>query len=139
MIVTSNSCEKTMEIGETFAKKLVAGDIIALIGDLGAGKTHFVKGMAKSFGVDVHEVTSPTFALLNIYEGIKVELYHFDWYRLENYEEFEGIGALEYLYGSGISAIEWYDSKFHEIENIKEVKFTSIDEKTREISLPLDI
>ncbi|MGK7391154.1 MAG: tRNA (adenosine(37)-N6)-threonylcarbamoyltransferase complex ATPase subunit type 1 TsaE, partial [Candidatus Cyclobacteriaceae bacterium M2_1C_046] len=81
--LTSESVEQTKEIARNFACKLKPGDVVCLKGDLGAGKTHFVKGMAGAFGIDESEVQSPTFTLINEYEG-SLSLYHFDCYRMES-------------------------------------------------------
>lgn len=102
----SDSVERTIEIGFEFAKKLKGGDVVCLEGDLGAGKTHFVKGLASFFEVDSSNVSSPTFTLINEYKGT-VSIYHFDCYRLKNDQEALEIGVEEYLYGEGVSVIEW--------------------------------
>lgn len=108
----TRSREETRELARQFATTLQRGDIVALIGGLGAGKTEFTRGIADVFNVEA-EITSPTFSLLNIYEGhvrgAPVSLYHFDWYRLNDAEELYNIGFEEYLYGEGVSVIEWAD------------------------------
>ena len=103
----SNSQEQTEYIASEFTKTLKAGDVVALFGDLGAGKTAFVRGMANALGVTEH-VTSPTFVILNEYPGA-VPLYHFDMYRLEGADEeaLNDVGYYEYAGGDGICAIEW--------------------------------
>lgn len=106
MTTESNSVEETISLGKKFAKSLKAGSIVCLKGDLGAGKTHFVKGIASYFGVDEQRVTSPTFTLINEYSG-EIPVYHFDCYRLKSEHEALEIGIEEYLYGDGISIIEW--------------------------------
>ncbi len=106
MTYNSNSVEETLEIAKKFAEKLKPGDIVLLEGDLGAGKTHFTKGIAAYFGVKGQEVNSPTFTLINEYRG-GLPIYHFDCYRLKNEEEALEFGAEEYLYGDGISIVEW--------------------------------
>jgi tRNA threonylcarbamoyladenosine biosynthesis protein TsaE len=103
---TSQSPEQTIALGEEFAAELEAGAIVCLQGDLGAGKTHFVKGMGKALGIDPNEVSSPTFTLINEYSGT-IPLYHFDCYRMESPREALEIGAEEYFYGEGVSVIEW--------------------------------
>jgi len=104
--VLSSSIEETILFGKQFAEQLQPGDVVCLVGDLGAGKTHFVKGLASFFGVDPSEVNSPTFTLINEYQGSST-VYHFDCYRIKNDQEAMEIGAEEYLYGDGISVIEW--------------------------------
>ncbi len=102
----SNSPETTAKFGERLAKKLKPGDILCLTGDLGTGKTTFVKGLAKGLKVDQAKVSSPTFVVMNCYDG-KLPLYHFDLYRLEDIKEMGAIGYDEFLYGEGIAVIEW--------------------------------
>ena len=102
----SSSEEETLAFGERLARELSPGDVVALQGDLGTGKTHMVKGMARALGIDETRVQSPTFALINEYEGI-LPLYHFDCYRMESVQEALEIGAEEYFYGSGVCVIEW--------------------------------
>lgn len=102
----SNSEEETRICAQRLAGQLEAGDIIFLQGDLGAGKTTFVKGLAKGFKVSPKRVNSPTFVLMNYYKG-KLPLYHFDLYRLESPKAIETLEFDEYFYGKGISIIEW--------------------------------
>jgi tRNA threonylcarbamoyladenosine biosynthesis protein TsaE len=102
----SNSVEETIRIAREFAAVVHSGDVICLAGDLGAGKTHFVKGFVEAFGLSGNVVTSPTFTIINEYDGT-VPVYHFDCYRLEAAEEALEIGAEEYLYGTGVCIIEW--------------------------------
>lgn len=104
----SESVQETKEFAKEFAEYLKPGDVVCLKGDLGAGKTHFVKGMAVAFGIDESEVQSPTFTLINEYKG-SLPLYHFDCYRMESVREALEIGAEEYFYGDGVSVIEWPD------------------------------
>lgn len=102
----SNSIEETIAFGKEFGAKLKPGDVLCLEGDLGAGKTHFVKGVASFFGVKEEQVSSPTFTLINEYNGT-IPIYHFDCYRLKSEQEALEIGAEEYFYGDGISIVEW--------------------------------
>lgn len=111
-IFKSSSEEITMKYGERLAKFLRPGDIVCLQGDLGAGKTTFVKGIANGLKIDNTEVHSPTFTLMNIYQG-KVPLYHFDCYRLEENIQLGLAGYEEFLYGRGISVVEWPDRLYH--------------------------
>jgi tRNA threonylcarbamoyladenosine biosynthesis protein TsaE len=106
VLLTSNSEEETRVCAESFARQLKAGDIVLLQGDLGAGKTTFVKGLAKFFKVAPKKVNSPTFVIMNYYKG-KFPLYHFDLYRLENPKAIDTLDFDEYFYGEGISVIEW--------------------------------
>jgi tRNA threonylcarbamoyladenosine biosynthesis protein TsaE len=104
--IISNSPEQTFSLGRDFAKRLRAGDVLALDGDLGAGKTQFIKGLAAGLG-HTGEVTSPTFTLVHEYTGGHLPLFHFDFYRLENDDEALRIGLDDYLASTGILAIEW--------------------------------
>lgn len=104
--VESNSVEETIEAGYEFGKQLKAGDVVCLEGDLGAGKTHFVKGVASFFGIDPENVSSPTYTLIHEYSG-KLPVYHFDCYRLKSEQEALEIGAEEYFYGEGVCLVEW--------------------------------
>lgn len=103
---TSKSPDETIALGKKFAQDIKVGDVVCLKGELGAGKTHFVKGMAEAFGIDQDEVQSPTFTLINEYAS-SVPLYHFDCYRMESPREALEIGAEEYFYGEGVCVIEW--------------------------------
>lgn len=105
--IFSVSPEQTIKTGLQLGKKLVNGDVVCLQGELGTGKTAFVKGVAKAQGINDH-ITSPTFTIVNEYEGDKI-LYHFDVYRLNDEQELYDIGFEEYLYGEGIVIIEWAD------------------------------
>ena len=107
LVYTSSSPETTRNVASALCDKLIAGDVVLLQGDLGAGKTEFVKGLATGLGVD-EPVTSPTFALLNVYHG-RIPLYHFDLYRLNRLEEMDGIGFDEFIGGDGLAVIEWPD------------------------------
>jgi tRNA threonylcarbamoyladenosine biosynthesis protein TsaE len=106
----STSPESTREIARQFATTLNKGDIVTLTGTLGAGKTEFTRGILDVFH-SPSLVTSPTFTLLNIYHGSRkgeaYEMYHFDLYRLTSDSELAAIGFDEYVYGDGISIIEW--------------------------------
>ncbi|MEX0685766.1 MAG: tRNA (adenosine(37)-N6)-threonylcarbamoyltransferase complex ATPase subunit type 1 TsaE [Balneolales bacterium] len=103
----SHSPEQTLEFGRTIAKSLKPGNVVCLHGDIGSGKTHLVKGIASFFGIDEHEVQSPTFTIINEYEGGSIPVYHFDFYRINTPEEATRLGIDEYFYGEGICLIEW--------------------------------
>ena len=102
----SKSPEGTIAIAEQLAKQFKSGDIVFLRGELGAGKTVFMKGIAKALRVDPMNVSSPTFVLMNYYEGL-MPIYHFDLYSLEKPEELKSVQFDEYFYGDGISIVEW--------------------------------
>ena len=104
----SKSPEETIGFGEHLAKSLKEGDIVCFFGDLGSGKTTFIKGIAKGLKIGPTKVNSPTFVLMNIYHG-RLPLFHFDFYRLDGIEGISSIGYDEFLYGDGISVVEWAD------------------------------
>ena len=105
MTYKSNSPKETSNIAKAFAKKLKKGDVVCLSGDLGTGKTAFVQALASALGVTDY-VSSPTFTIVNCYEG-NLPVYHFDVYRIADPDEMYEIGYEEYVYGDGISVIEW--------------------------------
>lgn len=135
MNYTSNSVEDTLNIAFHFAKQLKAGDVVLLYGNLGAGKTHFTKGIAKYFGINQQKVSSPTFTLINEYGG-DIPIYHFDCYRIKNENEALEFGAEEYIYGDGISIIEWPDKIINLLpENAKEVHIEHTGQESRIIRI----
>jgi tRNA threonylcarbamoyladenosine biosynthesis protein TsaE len=109
MKIISNTVNDTLKIGKSLAKLLQKSDIICLLGDLGAGKTTLVKGIASELGVSRDEVVSPTFVLIREYDDLALPLYHFDLYRLNDPSDILGLGYDEYFYGQGVSVIEWAD------------------------------
>ena len=102
----SNSAQETEALGERLAAVLQPGDVVAYTGDLGAGKTAFTRGLARGLGVP-DRVTSPTFTIVNEYEGGRLPLFHFDLYRMESPEELFDIGWEDYLARGGVCAVEW--------------------------------
>jgi tRNA threonylcarbamoyladenosine biosynthesis protein TsaE len=103
----THSPQETMQLGKILGELLVPGDVVALIGDLGAGKTTLAKGIASGAGVeDEGDVTSPTFVLVNEYQG-RFPVYHADLYRLQEAHEAEDLGWEEFIFGDGISLMEW--------------------------------
>jgi tRNA threonylcarbamoyladenosine biosynthesis protein TsaE len=126
----SSSEAQTMVIAKALAEKVIAGDIICLYGELGAGKTHFVKGFAEAFGIPREQVSSPTFNLIQEYMGTDgMILYHFDCYRLESISEALEIGAEEYFYGDGVSIIEWPEKISELLPNDVIQVFISVTDK----------
>ena len=106
MQIRSNSPGETREIGRRLAEKLTQGTVIAFSGDLGAGKTAMISGLAEGLGV-TDRVTSPTFTIVNEYGGGRLPLFHFDLYRLGGGEELYDIGWDDYLVRGGVCAVEW--------------------------------
>lgn len=132
----SVSAEETVRFGEILGKLLTPGDVITLVGELGAGKTTLVKGIVRGLGVtDGRSVKSPTFALVHRYEG-RIPIYHFDAYRLEGAHEMLDIGSDEMIYGNGISIIEWAD-KVPEClpEEYLEITLLSVSESERTLEI----
>ncbi len=103
----TRSAKETIRLGKKFARGLRKGDVVALCGDLGSGKTTFTKGIGKGLGVkDALHINSPTFVLIKEYEG-RLLLYHLDLYRLDDLKDIEDIAVEEYMYGDGVTIIEW--------------------------------
>jgi tRNA threonylcarbamoyladenosine biosynthesis protein TsaE len=105
--VSSKSVDDTRRAGAKLAAILKPGDIVALEGDLGAGKTEFVRGSCLALGVAENVVASPTFTIVNEYEGSSATIFHIDAYRLESESEFYDLGYEDYFLGEAISFIEW--------------------------------
>ena len=100
--------KSTIELGAKIAELLAPSDVLALCGPLGAGKTRFVKGVAEGLGIDPDQVVSPTFKIIDEHFG-RLNLYHMDFYRLQNAEEAEEIGIEDYFESDGVCAVEWAD------------------------------
>lgn len=126
--------QATIAHGVALGATLRTGDVLALCGDLGAGKTHFVKGLAAGLGADA-TVTSPTFTLIHEYSGGRLPLYHFDLYRLESENELLRIGFDDYLADGGVLAIEWAE-KFPALlpPRTRWLRFAHRPDGTREVS-----
>jgi tRNA threonylcarbamoyladenosine biosynthesis protein TsaE len=105
---TSNSVEETIAFARQWSEALVPNDVVALAGDLGAGKTHFVKGLLQGLG-SADEATSPTFTLMHEYRGGRLPVFHFDFYRLNQVSEIAEIGFDDYVEEGGIAVVEWAD------------------------------
>ena len=136
MIRISKSIEDTIGIGQRLAKGLRAGDVVALMGDLGAGKTVLTKGIAKGLGVkNVRYVNSPTFVIIKEYKG-RLPLYHFDIYRLNRSSMLDSESYREYFYGDGVTVIEWAD-KIRSIlpKRYVEIKLSVVGEGKRRIEI----
>ncbi len=105
-LITKNP-EETFNLGKKLGQQLKKGDIVCLVGDLGAGKTAFSKGIGEGLEV-VDYITSPTYTIINEYHG-RLPLYHFDVYRLNGIEEMDELGYEEYFFGDGVVVVEWAD------------------------------
>ena len=106
MIIETNNAKETFELGVRIGKEAKAGDVYTLIGDLGVGKTVFTQGLAKGLEID-EPISSPTFTIVQVYEEGRLPIYHFDVYRIGDVEEMDEIGYEDYIYGQGVSLIEW--------------------------------
>ena len=130
----SNSPDETVAFGRRFAENLKPGDVLALTGDLGSGKTQFVKGLAAGIGAAT-PATSPTFTLIHEYTGGRLPIYHFDFFRVEDRQSVERLGLDDYFFGDGVSVIEWAD-KFSDVipENARWISFETKSEMQRAIT-----
>src|SRR5581483_11564817 len=133
--IWSASVEMTRALGEALARQLAPGDVIALQGELGAGKTNFVQGLARGLGI-TEDVNSPTFILANEYLSGRLPLYHIDVYRIENAEEAEGFGLDDYLNGEGVTVIEWAD-RIRDVlpHDVLWIELEYVDEQQRRICI----
>ena len=106
-MVRESNCEKeTYELGCRLGQEARAGQVYTLVGDLGVGKTVFTKGLAAGLGIE-EPVSSPTFTIVQVYEEGRLPFYHFDVYRIGDVEEMDEVGFEDYVYGEGVSLIEW--------------------------------
>lgn len=133
--VLTRSPRQTMSWGKRLGRLLKGGEIVALIGELGAGKTCFVRGVAS--GLEVGEeawIRSPSFTLINEYHG-RLPVYHIDLYRVEGRSQLEGLNLREYLYSDGASLIEWFEHlPAGEVDEYLEVEIAYVDRAKRELT-----
>lgn len=134
MIYKTNSPEETEALGMALGQRLKGGEIIAYTGDLGAGKTAFTRGLAKGLGIEM-AVTSPTYTLVNEYTGGRLELFHFDMYRLGSSDELFDIGWDDYLCRGGVCAVEWSENVSDAMDNAIYVRIQRIGEEERSITI----
>ena len=106
-VVVSQSEADTQRIARDLAQTMLAGEVLLLSGDLGAGKTTFVRGLAEGLGIPPDAVSSPTFVLLNVYDTGRLKVFHLDAYRLSGADDFEAIGFAELLEQGGVVVVEW--------------------------------
>ena len=127
MIIETRSAKETFELGFEIGSRAKAGDVYTMVGDLGVGKTVFTQGMAK--GLEITEaISSPTFTIVQVYDEGRLPFYHFDVYRIGDISEMDEIGFEDYVYGEGVSLIEWANL----IEEI-------LPEKRTEITIEKDL
>ena len=134
-VFISNSPADTKKIAADLAATLSGGEVIAFYGDLGMGKTCFITGLAD--GLDFKgEVSSPTFAIINEYLGGRLDLYHFDMYRVSGWDDLYSTGYFEYMESGGVLAVEWSENIESALpENVIRVTIKRLDEAKREISI----
>jgi tRNA threonylcarbamoyladenosine biosynthesis protein TsaE len=128
----TRSEDETADLARELAATLNPGDVILLSGNLGAGKTAFVRGLASGLGLDPEDVSSPTFTLVHEYRGGRLTLYHADLYRLERVAT-EELGLEEMGVSDGVLAIEWPDRLAHALTGAREVQIEIVDENSRRI------
>ena len=121
--VTTNSANETVKFGQKLGSQLKGGEVIALVGPLGAGKTHLIKGIVAGLGAEdaANEVTSPTFVLVNEYAG-RLDVFHMDAYRLDSIAQFEQIGFDDYCYPGSVVLIEWADKIEQALTGVNYIK-----------------
>jgi len=132
--ITTASEEETATAGQRFAARLKPGDVVLLSGDLGAGKTAFVRGLAQGLGASADDVSSPTFTLIQEYRGGRVTLFHVDLYRLDHPREIDDLG-LDEIAADGVMAIEWAEKLRDAMGGAIEVRIAHGDGDTREIEI----
>ena len=133
--ITTHSPEETIRAGEKLGSLLGPGDMIAYKGGLGAGKTTFTRGLAIGLGLG-DNVTSPTFALVNEYRGDKMNLYHFDMYRIENGDDLESTGFYDYPFEENVAVIEWSENIVEFLpDSTIYVTIDTLGENEREITI----
>ncbi len=136
MEVCTKSEDETRQFAQKIAAFLHAGDVILYTGEMGAGKTAFTKGLADFFGTD-EEVTSPTFALVHEYPG-RVPIFHFDLYRIADYDELYAVGFFDYLDRGGILAVEWSENipeLEDELGNVVRIDIQKLGDNERKITV----
>jgi tRNA threonylcarbamoyladenosine biosynthesis protein TsaE len=128
--ITLSGEDQTERLGRELAQWLKPGDVVALHGELGAGKTCLVRGLAQGLGLEEGQVASPSFSLINEYVG-PIPIFHIDCYRLQSNEEIEELGLEEYMDGPGITVIEWAERIRDLTEDRLEVYFSILGETKR--------
>jgi tRNA threonylcarbamoyladenosine biosynthesis protein TsaE len=132
LVLETRGESETRAVGRRLARELRGGERIGLSGELGAGKTCFVRGLAEGLGIPPHRVRSPSFLILLPYDGGRLPLYHIDLFRLPE-ADIDLLGLREVLYGDGVCAIEWFDRLREPLENFLEVSLTFVGPETRRL------
>ena len=130
----TNSPTETETVGEQLATQLLPGTVLAYLGDLGAGKTAFTRGLARGLGA-VDPVTSPTYTIVNEYLSGRLPLFHFDMYRLSSSDDLWDIGWEDYLDRGGVCAVEWSENVADAMENAITVRIEKLGEESRRITI----
>ena len=130
----TNSPTETETVGEHLAAQLLPGTVLAYLGDLGAGKTAFTRGLARGLGA-VDPVTSPTYTIVNEYLSGRLPLFHFDMYRLSSSDDLWDIGWEDYLDRGGVCAVEWSEKVADAMENAITVRIEKLGEEARRITI----
>jgi len=137
VVQVTNSPLRTQELASKFAMRLSGGECIALHGDLGAGKTQFVRGLVRGLGGNERAVSSPTFVLLNVYQTPRFAVYHLDAYRVGGADEFEAIGFAELLEQGGVVVVEWADRVAELLPpNAIHIRLSAVSRMQRRIEFP---
>ena len=132
--VETHSESETEAVGRTLAQRLEPGAVVLISGDLGAGKTAFVRGLAEGLGIAPAEVSSPTFTLIQEYRGGRLGLYHVDLYRLTS-KEVDDLGLDDLMLEGGVMAVEWPDRLPRPVEGAVQVDIQLVDDSTRSITI----
>jgi tRNA threonylcarbamoyladenosine biosynthesis protein TsaE len=136
MTLISSSVEQTEAIAAELSARLTGGQCIALCGDLGAGKTQFVRGLVRGLGGNARAVSSPTYILLNVYDTGRLAVYHLDAYRVSGPEDFEAIGFAELLEQGGVVVVEWAERVWSLLPPDRvEVRITALGEDSRQLEI----
>ncbi len=130
----TKGAEETERLGERLGETLRGGEIVAYVGELGAGKTAFTRGLARGLGISMR-VTSPTYTIVNEYTGGRLPLFHFDMYRLGSEEELFDIGWEDYLARGGVCAVEWSENVSGAMENAITVRIEKTSDEGRKITI----
>ncbi len=130
----TNSPEETELLGEKLGKELTPGTVIAYLGDLGAGKTAFTRGIARGLGAE-GPVTSPTYTIVNEYLSGRMPLFHFDMYRLHSADDLFDIGWEDYLERGGVCAVEWSENVADALESPLTIRIEKVGDTSRRITI----
>ena len=135
MTFETHSVAETQALGAALAKQLEPDDVLLMLGDMGAGKSEFTRGLARGLGVTGY-VTSPTFTIMQLHDSGRLPLYHFDWYRISDAEELYELSMDEYLHAGGVAVIEWPSRAEEAIpETYLEVALEPLSDDVRRITL----